>query len=515
MIKNIKDLFVPLALALAVFGGMQYFLPFGRAASNQDNASDFIAPAARQEYKLLNAEIDFIDTKQRVAPIESHVQTDWGELVFSTEGASLDRLTFYRLINNTKQELTTVFPVTKTERENRCFLVGLSDASPYFYTLVDRKDYDDRTEIEYQADFSGGVLRKKFIVDKSVHVIDLVLEVEPKEGLDSLVELRVFYPSPIMPSLIKEDTISGIIVDRQDAFEKIARAKLDVQRGWFNSQLFGTDSRYFIHAMVKDQDSFVQRSYYKFSDKTDLTSIIEGPSVSQKTSWRLSFYFGPKESTAIAAVDSRLENTFDYAGWFAPISKLLLMILVWLYSYVGNYGVAIILLTILMKLLLLPFTLRAEAGKKQTAEFQKKLAYLQKKYKNDPDTLALERAELIRKHGMPGVGGCLPLLVQMPIFFALSRVLAGSIVLYKAPMLWIGDLSARDPYYVLPALVAVAMLAQATTVDPKQRASLVAMALIFGAVTASLSSGLALYIVVSTALAVLQTVMVRYLNIGK
>ena len=207
------------------------------------------------------------------------------------------------------------------------------------------------------------------------------------------------------------------------------------------------------------------------------------------------------------AVDQRLEQTLDYYGFLAPVARALLAMLKFLYSYFHNYGYAIIVLTALMKLVLLPVTLRSERGMKQRLEFQKKLQYVQQRYKNDPQTLAHERAELMRKHGFKDMAGCLPLLIQIPMFFALSRVLSSSIELYRAPFgFWIQDLSLRDPYYILPLLIALTMLVQAGFADKQQRVSILVMALIFGAFTTTLSAGLALYIFVSTLLSVVQTV---------
>jgi len=159
---------------------------------------------------------------------------------------------------------------------------------------------------------------------------------------------------------------------------------------------------------------------------------------------------------------------------------------------------------------MLPFSIKAEKGMKQRLEFQKKLEYLQSKYKHDKAALARERAELIRKNGMPGLGGCLPLLLQVPIFFALSNLLRSSIELYRAPfMFWIKDLSAPDPYYVLPAFMSLAMLGQAFTVDPKQRFMMVIMALIFGPLFATFPAGLALYIAASIGLGVIQSFIIK------
>ena len=117
----------------------------------------------------------------------------------------------------------------------------------------------------------------------------------------------------------------------------------------------------------------MQRAYFNLLDKKQLTAIVEGPSVHKKTEWTLSFYLGPKESTAMTAVDNRLEKALDYSGFWAPISRLLLLILNWLFLYLHNYGWAIVILTILIKLVLIPFSLRAERGSKERTESQKRL----------------------------------------------------------------------------------------------------------------------------------------------
>jgi YidC/Oxa1 family membrane protein insertase len=188
----------------------------------------------------------------------------------------------------------------------------------------------------------------------------------------------------------------------------------------------------------------------------------------------------------------------------------MLWVLKWLFAYLHNYGLAIIALTFLVRLMLLPFTMNSEESLKKRAEFDKKLKYIQQKYKDDSARLAEERAELIKKHGMPGLGGCLPLLLQIPIFIALARVLGSTIELYKAPFFgWIHDLSAADPLYILPVLVGVSMIVQAFFVDEKQRFTMLISALVFGAIAVNFASGLTLYILVSTLLGFAQTFIVR------
>ena len=510
---NIKDLLLPLGLALLTTWAIQYFfLQRYTGPEAQTDAASFVAPTSQQECNPLNKEIDFLDEKRPRDAVVTAIETPWADLEFSTDGASLQRLEFKRTINGDVQQLGTIFPLDETKREQRCFLVSLAEKTPFYYQFVDRKENETTIDLTYRVTTNAGTITKTFAVHKDKPQIDLVLDVAPKA--DNPIDVRIFYPSPIMPELAENDVISSVVIDRNGTFKKTGRASIEPERGWTGPTLFGSDNRYFVFALV-DGDTFVQRAYYQLVGQNELFSILEGPVVSTKNNWKMSFYLGPKEAGAMLAVDSRLEKALDYYGWFAPISKGMLAILKWLQGYLHNYGLAIIVLTFLLRLLMFPFSIQSERGAKQRQEMQKKLAYLQQRYKDNPQALAQARAEFMQKHGMAGlgIGSCLPLLLQMPIFFGLSRVLANSIELYQAPMLWISDLSSRDPYYIFPILVTIGMLAQAAGTDPKQRLSIVGMAFVFGAITASLSAGLALYISVSTLLAVAQTKLLKIFKV--
>jgi len=165
--------------------------------------------------------------------------------------------------------------------------------------------------------------------------------------------------------------------------------------------------------------------------------------------------------------------------------------------------------------LLLPVALRnnEEKFRKQQMEYQRQLAYIEQRFKNQPEQLLAERTELIRKHGLPGFGCLLPLLIQLPIFFALSRVLSSSFELYQAPMLWIPDLSLRDPYFILPLLITAMMLLQDTNGNAQQKMSKTVMAVVFGVITAGFSSGLALYILAGRVFGFIQSKLMNYFRL--
>jgi len=526
---NFKEMIVPFVLAFTSAWAIQHFIlsrwmPVGQ--STTEKAATFLAPQTETSCKPLNMEVDFIDTEKAPAAKRTFIKTEWGQAVFSTEAASLERLTFKRIVDGSELMWSTVEPLANTEKEQRCFLIALEENTPFYYDLIAQREDDNQIQIEYQAITDGFVVRKTFIVHKDIYKIDLKLAIESKDG--KVLVPRIFYTVPHMVegaavessmprtyNSIPSDLPSSIVITSAGVFEKTAKSSLTTHQGWYEPTMFGGDSSYFIHAMVADEQHFVQRAYYRQGADTEMTSILEGPSIQDSAEFTVSFYFGPKEFDAVGAVDPRLEQAFDYSGILAPVSRLLLKILKWLFTYLGNYGYAIIALTILMKLILFPMTYKSEQSMKQRVDMKKKLDYIQQRYKNDPERLAQERTELLKKHGMPGLGGCLPLLLQIPMFIALSSILRSSIELHKAPMLWIPDLSAADPYYILPIGVALSMLLQASGTDAQQRMTGFAMAVVFGAVATSFSAGLALYIFVSTLLGVLQGYVVRVFKLVK
>jgi YidC/Oxa1 family membrane protein insertase len=509
---NGKDILLPLGLALITTWVIQYFFFNTRdtqGSKQERSGQSFVAPETPLECKPLLREVNFIDEKRSTRAELTSIETPLATYVFSTDGACLYRFDAKRTIQGAAHSLTTIFPLSEADREGRCFLIGLAEKTPYYYQLIQKKEEGDIIEIMYgyQSQQASVNIIKKYILFKDTYRIILEMTLEPLEN--SAVTPRIIFPSPLMPEIVSYDAINALVGGVNSGVQKIPMAKVTSTSGWFDPLLFGTDNKYFVHALVGDQQKFAKRGYYSAA-KDKLLSIVEGPTITEKTTWALSFYVGPKEEAALAVVSERLEHTLDYSGWLAPIAKVALALLKWFYNYLKNYGLAIIALTLLIKLIMLPFTWHAEQSVKQRAEFQRKLQYLQQKYKHDQNLLAQERAELIKKHGMPGLAGCLPILIQIPIFFALNRVLSSSIELYKAPFYgWITDLSATDPYFILPLLIIISMLLQAATADKQQRFAVVAMALVFGAISANLAAGLCLYILVSTVLSVGQTALQR------
>lgn len=507
------------AVALCTSWALEYFMSPKKAVQEVEQAGQsFVAQKTADIVKPLVTGVDFVEAKRTSPLIATQIETEHAFYDFSTEGASLERLRFKRQLGDEMGTIATIFPSASQDWANRCFLVALADKTPFFYRLVNRTDAADSIDLIYEAETDDVIVRKRFTIYKKSYQLDLALTVRSKHA-DHLVEPRIFFPAPVMPDMLDRDIRTIVVSNPAGSLIKVARAQVSDDKGWFAPTFFGTDNRYFVQAMVNDTNSFVKRAYGKATGPVDLYAILEGPAV-QAGTWKLSFYFGPKELAAMGKVDSRLEQTFDYSWILAPIAKILLAMLVFFKGYLGNYGFAIIILTFVVRLILLPFaftsTRSMQESQKKSAEMQRKLSYIQQRYKDNPEQLAREREELIRKHGLPGIGGCLPALLQLPVFLALSSMISNSIQLYKAPFVWwIDDLSAPDPYYVIPILLGLSFLTQFFTAkEPNQRVMMIVVGLGLTVLSAYWASGVCLYILISTVLAFAQTSVQKKLGWG-
>ena len=230
-------------------------------------------------------------------------------------------------------------------------------------------------------------------------------------------------------------------------------------------------------------------------------------------------FYGPRELNILKSLGHDLQRAVDF-GWFDVIAKPMLWVLNFFYSFVGNYGVAIIIITILVKLLFWPLTQKSYKSMKKMQKLQPQIAKLREKYKDDKQRLNQEIMQMYKTYKVNPMGGCLPMLVQIPVFIAFYKVLGISIELRHAPfMLWINDLSAPDrlpigfdiPYVghglpVLTLLMGASMFIQQkmtpTTGDPTQAKMMMLMPVVFTVMFINFPSGLVLYWLVNNLLSI-------------
>ncbi|RXJ99714.1 membrane protein insertase YidC [Arcobacter sp. CECT 8986] len=171
-------------------------------------------------------------------------------------------------------------------------------------------------------------------------------------------------------------------------------------------------------------------------------------------------YVGPKEFKTLKALNPELTDVIEY-GWFTFIAKPMFIFLQYIHNLVGNWGWTIVLATILIKLVLYPLSYKGMVSMQKLKDLAPKIKEIQTKYKDDKQKASMHMMELYKKHGANPMGGCLPILLQIPVFFAIYRVLLNAIELKGSEwILWIKDLAEMDPYFVLPILMGVSMFIQ-------------------------------------------------------
>ncbi|MFB1007884.1 MAG: membrane protein insertase YidC [Sulfurospirillum sp.] len=214
--------------------------------------------------------------------------------------------------------------------------------------------------------------------------------------------------------------------------------------------------------------------------------------------FKLSGYIGPKEHVKLKAINPELTDVVEY-GFFTFIAKPLFTLLAYLHGIFGNWGWAIVAMTIIVRLVLYPLTYKGMVSMNKLKELAPKVKELQKKYGDDKQKLNMHMMELYKKHGANPMGGCLPILLQIPVFFAVYRVLQNAIELKGAAWIfWVQDLAIKDPYFILPVLMGITMflhqrITPTTFTDPMQEKIMKFLPLIFTFFFVTFPAGLTLY----------------------
>ena len=296
-----------------------------------------------------------------------------------------------------------------------------------------------------------------------------------------------------------------------------------------DGQWIALESEWYLAALVPQTPGF-RLAEAKVGDAVHAGVRVALPTLEPGQSWsgRLLNYVGPKEYDRLKTLGVGLEKAIYFGGFPVPqaygglpmewIAVPILWLLGWFHRYTHNYGVAIILLTVLTKVIFFPLTLKSMRSMKAMQALQPQINALRSKYKSDPQRVQRETMELYREHRVNPLGGCLPMIVQIPVFYALYVALSVSVEMQNAPFicfghlfgmhLWICDLAAQDPTYVLPILMGVSMFVQQkmtpTMGDPRQAKMMLLMPVVFTFMFLNLPSGLVLYWTLSNVLQIAQ-----------
>lgn len=442
--------------------------------------------------------------------------------VFTNRGAQLIsfKLKGYKRKDDTQQAVDLVRR-REPNRTDYPFAIEAQSApltaklNSALYSVTDRTDRAGVRTLDYRYSDGRHTVTKTFRFDPArPFLFDIATKITPP------VVYRVGV-GPGIGNLRPEEADSAAIitgngvVQTAGEFDIVPREKGDRFQPYPGVDFIGLEDNYFMTAIrpaVSGDGVLVRKSLTDAATKTKRDDFVAGVNTSADGSISGAAFFGPKETTILDRYE--MENALQL-GWFGPIARFFLKALLWINQFTKNWGFAIIVLTIIIKLVLYPLQHKSNVSMKKMQRVQPKVEAIKAKYKKSKtDTeqrnkMNMEMMSLYQKEGINPMAGCLPLVLQLPILWGFYNLLSRAIELRGAPwILWIKDLSEKDPTYILPILMTATMFLQTyltpATGDPMQRKMFLFMPLIFGFLFKDFPSGLVLYWLVQNVLTIIQ-----------
>ena len=377
---------------------------------------------------------------------------------------------------------------------------------------------DDELTVTLDWESSGPLqARKVYTFHRGSYAVDLDITVEntgdmPWSGAAYARILRRHNPVGRSFTSVDSYSFTGPVLYDGDQFEKLdvddlldAPVSQSLAGGWQASIQH--------HFLVAAVPPAAEEIHYEASARGDeylLTALTNLAAVApgESRTFPFTLFVGPKLQEQLAAAGPRLELTVDY-GIFTFLALPLFWVLDKIHGFVGNWGWAIVITTFLIKLLFYKLTEISGRSMAKMRKLQPRMKALQETYKDNREQLSQHMMQLYKREKVNPAAGCLPIVIQMPFFFAFYWVLIESVELRQAPfMLWIVDLSSRDPLFLLPLLMGAAMLVQTrlnpAPPDPVQARVMQIMPIVFTAFFAFFPAGLVLYWLTNTGLSILQ-----------
>lgn len=482
------------------------------------------------------------------------------ELVFTRVGGRLKRASVL-LGEGGKDTLQLVPDAGDVPDGDAPYPLGLRFLDERLGEELNRRRFESEVDpsgkaVTFTLDVPGAFsLRKRFALGENAHVLDVAVQYENRSAAPVVVGMDVV-PAYILywgPGLVTSNEYAGYDPltfiwrkENEGVSENVTMAPKDLRpfdAPWDATRIravewLGLKSKYFLVAFrpggdVADGWAAGEEGRLAFGLAAPRFELA--PGMSQTDSYRV--YLGPMELKSLSEAWPSLTTSltfftmFGIMDWFA---KALLSLLNWFHGFIPNYGIAIVLLTVVVRTALLPLTLKSMRSMKKMQALAPELKELQEKYKDDQQELSRRMMELYRERGVNPFSGCFPLLLQMPIFFALYRMLWNAFELRGAPFLWVDDLSQPDRLFptpflghlplvgqwleyfnLLPLLMGAALIVNmkvmpaAPVQNPQQKAMMTIMPIMFTVFCYPLAAGLNLYVLTSTLLGMGQQLLIN------
>lgn len=368
------------------------------------------------------------------------------------------------------------------------------------------------------SDASGIKVNKTYTFHRASYLIDIDTKVEndsPSEWQGSYYrqQQRTQFGQESQSLFMMKTYMGGVIYTPEELYEKISfsdMAEQDLNRPGIKGGWTAMMQHYFLGAWIPPADEIntFTSSVINFRYYLRMITVLETIKPSESRVFKSQYYAGPKDQNVLSEVSKGLELTADY-GFLTVIAKPLFWLLTIFHGIFGNWGWSIIFLTLTIKLIFFKLSETSYRSMANMRKLQPRMKSLKERHGDDRQKMNQALMELYKKEKINPLGGCLPILVQIPVFIALYWVLLEAVELRQAPfMLWINDLSAQDPYYVLPLLMGATMFIQQrlnpAPLDPVQAKVMMALPLVFTVFFLFFPAGLVLYWVVNNSLSIAQ-----------
>lgn len=457
--------------------------------------------------------------RESSAPEFIVVETELYRATFTTRGAALTswELKRYRsssdgksLVQLVRQRGKFAEPLTVTVDDtshSKELSEGIYRVEKDFTTL-DQGHPTGHITFSYSNPATGVRLEKQLTFHTESYVVDIALK---SSGLAEAVKLGLGTNFGVVDwgeGFIGSVGAASLIDDKIEHDMPEAETEHKGPVKWVALQ-----DKYFISALIPKTSASAWPK--KQGDKL-VSTAVRLPVDSSGAPLELQLFAGPKEFDTLQSLQIRLEDTIDF-GWFLfgswdtvrAVAKPIFSVLRYINDYTHNYGLTIILLTIIIKVLFVPLQYKSYTSMKKMQGIQPKVAAVQEKFKDDRERLNKELIKLYRDHKVNPVGGCLPMVLQMPVFVSLFNILYMTIDLRQAPLgLWITDLSVQDPYYILPIVMGISMMVmqkiQPTTMDPTQAKMMLMLPVAMTFLFVNFPAGLVLYWLTNNVLTIVQ-----------
>lgn len=530
---NNRTILAVVLIVLLWSGYSLFFAP--QQQVQQQVVVDAVSPQADQQNASVNSSV--VNSQQSVASnidlslvgadeVLYKVETDLFDIEFTSLGASIKSIDLknYKQTNDVGSANYLLFDGNKFDLKTLITTGsdGFSIPSNLNFKLVGQESNNiklsgDNNKLSFVSQTGNFTIIKNYIFNENSYSFDLNIQLinTSSDSISGKVNVSLITPWDKDEKGELYTFVGPQSYDGNELIEDDAEDLGNSPKIYRNNIVWsGYTSKYFINFLNpnKEVDQIFISSGSNYIENKFSTKQIN-LNAGNQFDYTYTTYFGPKEFDLLAASNHEFENTINY-GFFHLLAKPLMIVLKFFYGFLGNYGFSIILLTVCIKIIFWPLTQKSYKSMKGMQKLQPEMKRMREKYGSDKQRLNQEMMSFYKDNKVNPLGGCLPMLIQIPVFFALYRVLLGSIELRHAPfMLWITDLSAKDPYYVTPLIMGVTMFIQQkmtpTNMDPTQAKIMLMMPIVFTFMFLNFPAGLVVYWLINNLLTILQQYLIK------